>query len=114
MILPPYPLRLLHPQNRLANGVIANHLGNRWIGIEPLPYFEITWVPESEAGKKQAGLAYRKIVEVLNIVTIRPRILVHKIRNHEPKAARETLFIRKLICPQIAGCIRKNMCTHAQ
>jgi hypothetical protein len=51
--------RYLNPQQGLADGVVADDLFDRGVGIEFAPKGEVLGLIERQAGEQQAGLADR-------------------------------------------------------
>src|SRR5580692_1113226 len=89
----------LQPQDRLADGMIADHFGNGGIRIEALPGVKISLLAVGEAGKQKTWLAHRQIVEVLYVMPIGPQTFVTNERQHETKAGFKAAHISEFVGP---------------
>jgi len=56
------PYLAAEPEQRLADGVVADDLGHPRVEVEAAPHRDPGWLPVGQRGEQQAGLAHRKIV----------------------------------------------------
>src|ERR1019366_2980210 len=71
------------PEQRLADGKVADDLGSSWIGRQRAPERNVLWFVISQAGKQQARLAIGQVAEILHVVRVGPLAFVLKERIHE-------------------------------
>src|ERR1035437_3168265 len=71
------------PEQRLADGKVADDLGSSWIGRQRAPERNVLWFVISQAGKQQAGLAIGQVAEILHVMRVRPLAFVLNEGIHE-------------------------------
>lgn len=64
------------PEQGLADGEVADDLGDGGIGVEAFPYGDVLGLVVGEAGEDQRGVADGEVVPVFDVVRVGPLALV--------------------------------------
>src|SRR5579875_1757697 len=75
------------PEQGLSDGVVSNNFRIRRIRIEPLPNGNVVRVIALEPAEEQARRPHRQRVKVLNVLLVRPSILVLQIRKEKGRGS---------------------------
>src|ERR1019366_4130920 len=89
------------PEQRLADGKVADDLGSFWIGRQRAPESDVLWLVISQAGKQQAGVAIGKVAEILHVVGVGPLGFVLNEGRQEGHGLLEADPARQRISPEI-------------
>src|SRR5947209_2772924 len=107
-------IRSIHPQYRLSNKEVANHLFNVRVGRQLLPKLDVVVAIESDSRKEQAVLSHRPLIVVHHVRLQWPRFLVRDNRSHEFHRVSKAATICCLKCEEVVPRRRKNLadCRH--
>src|SRR5579875_812185 len=99
----------IHPEHRLANGVIANHFLHCGFGIQTPPQGEILGFVESQTCKQQALLANRPLIKVFDVGLVRPFLFVSQVRVQKGYGLTHGAAIGQVEGPEIVAVRRKHL-----
>ena len=99
----------IHPQYRLSNEEVANHLFNVRVSRQLLPKLDVIVAIESDSRKEQAVLSHRPLIVVHHVRLQWPGFLFANERRHVVYRAPEAAAIGCLKCEEVVPRRRKNL-----